>query len=133
MQPYFSSNLGLAIGIAATGSSISGVIYPVILINFIDKVGFGWTTRVIGFVALAALSIPLAFSKMRTKLPGVRRIVDISVFTDGPFCLCILACFLGYTGCYAAFYYIGVSALASNIAFLVLSLRFCDMRLTANV
>ncbi|XXG98989.1 hypothetical protein Hte_005322 [Hypoxylon texense] len=106
MQPYFSSNLGLALGIAATGSSVGGVIYPVIFINLIDKVGFAWTTRAIGFVALATLVVPLTFSKMRTKPPGVRSIIDKSAFTDGPYWLCILACFLGYTGCYAAFYYI---------------------------
>ncbi|KAI0378185.1 MFS general substrate transporter [Hypomontagnella monticulosa] len=106
IQPYFSSNIGLALGIAATGSSIGGVIYPVIFINLIDKVGFGWTTRVIGFVALATLAVPLAFSKMRAKPPRVRSIIDTTAFRDGPFWLCILACFLGYTGCYAAFYYI---------------------------
>lgn len=43
---------------------------------------------------------------MGTKPPGVRKIVDLSAFTDGPYMLCILGCLLGYTGCYTAFYYI---------------------------
>ncbi|KAI1387793.1 MFS general substrate transporter [Hypoxylon trugodes] len=114
MQPYFSKNLGLALGIAATGSSLGGVIYPVIFINLIDKVGFGWTTRVIGFVSLATLIIPLSFSKMRIKPAGVRSIIDKTAFTDGPYLLCILACLLGYIGCYTAFYYIAYFGEARN-------------------
>jgi predicted MFS family arabinose efflux permease len=106
MQPYFSTRLGLAVGIAVTGSSARGIIYHVIFTNLIDHVGFGWTVRVLGFVALATLLIPLAFSKMCTKPPGVRKMVDLSAFTDGPYMLCILGCLLGYTGCYTAFYYI---------------------------
>ncbi|KAI6080918.1 MFS general substrate transporter [Hypoxylon rubiginosum] len=107
LQPYFSKNLGLALGIAATGSSAGGVIYPVIFINLIDRpgVGFGWTVRVMGFVALATLLIPLAFSQMRTKPSTTRSVIDTSAFADGPYMLCVLACFLGYTGCYTAFYY----------------------------
>ncbi|XXH02848.1 hypothetical protein Hte_009236 [Hypoxylon texense] len=114
IQPYFNSNLGLALGIAATGSSAGGVIYPVIFINLIDRVGFGWTVRVMGFVALATLLIPLAFSKMRTKPSAVRSMIDTTAFVDGPFMLCVLACFLGYTGCYTAFYYTSYYAQAND-------------------
>jgi MFS family permease len=106
VQPYFSSHLGLALGIAATGSSVGGLIYPVIFINLIDRVGFPWTVRVMGFVSLATLLVSLSISKMRAKPPGVRKMVDWTAFTDVPYLVCILACFLGYTGCYTAFYYI---------------------------
>ncbi|KAE9364326.1 MFS general substrate transporter [Stipitochalara longipes BDJ] len=106
MQPYFSTRLGLAVGIAATGSAAGGIVYPVIFTNLIDKVGFGWTVRVIGFVALATLTIPLSVSKIRIKAPGVRKLVDWEAFTDGPYMLCIFGCLLGYTGCYTAFYYV---------------------------
>lgn len=105
VQQYFSTRLGLAVGIAATGSSLGGVIYPVIFTNLIDSVGFGWTVRVIGFVALATLLIPLTISRMRVQPPAIRKIVDTSVFTDGPFLLCILGCLLGYTGSYVGFFY----------------------------
>jgi len=110
MQPYFSSNLGLALGVAATGSSVGGVIYPIIFINLIDKVGFGWTVRAIGFVSLGTLLVPLTLSRMRVKPAGVRKLIDPTAFTDGPYWLCIFACLLGYTGCYAAFYYIAFFA-----------------------
>lgn len=94
MQPYFSRHLGLAIGLAATGSSLGGVIYPVIFINLIDRLGFGWTVRVIGFVSLGTLLVPMSISEMRVKPAGVRKLLDPSAFRDGPYLLCIFACFL---------------------------------------
>jgi predicted MFS family arabinose efflux permease len=106
VQQYFSTRLGLAIGIAATGSSVGGVIYPVIFTNLIDRVGFGWAVRVITFVALVTLLIPLMFSRMRVRPPAIRKILDMSVFKDGPFMLSVFGCLLGYTGSYVGFFYI---------------------------
>jgi MFS family permease len=105
VQPYFSKNLGLAVGIVATGSSVGAVVYPVIFTNLIHRVGFGWTVRVIGFVALATLGFPLVLSKMRGRPPVVRKFFTLSIFTDWPFLICILACWLGYAGNYVAFFY----------------------------
>jgi hypothetical protein len=42
----------LAVSIAETGSAAGRIIYPVNFTNLIDKVGFGWIARVIGFVAV---------------------------------------------------------------------------------
>lgn len=106
VQPYFGSRLGLALGLAATGSSLGGILYPIIFINLIDKVGFAWTTRTMGFIALATLMVPIAVSKMRFKPPAVRKMVDWTVFKDGPFLLCVLGCFLGYAGSQVAFFYV---------------------------
>lgn len=106
IQPYFSSRLGLALGLAATGSSLGGILYPIIFINLIDKVGFPWTTRIIGFIALATLMVPIAVSKMRFTPPAVRKMVDWTVFRDLPFLLCVLGCFLGYAGSQVAFFYV---------------------------
>ncbi|KAK2765829.1 hypothetical protein FQN53_006789 [Emmonsiellopsis sp. PD_33] len=105
LQLYFSSHLGLAVAIAAIGSSVGGVLYPVVFINLIDRIGFGWTTRTIGFIILATLAVPIAVSEMRTKPPAARKMLDVSAFTDGQFMLCALGCVLGYAGCQMAWYY----------------------------
>lgn len=107
VQPYFSSTrLGMALGIIGTGSSIGCVVYAVIFINLIDHVGFAWTVRTLGFVALAILSIPVVVMQMRGKPPAARKILDLSALTDRTFMLSILGCFLGYGGCQVSFFYI---------------------------
>ncbi|KAL4734225.1 major facilitator superfamily domain-containing protein [Aspergillus similis] len=106
IQPYFSSRLGLALGLAATGSSLGGILYPIIFINLIDQVGFGWTTRILGFIILGTMMVPIAVSRMRVKPPAVRKMMDWTAFTDGPFLTCILGCFLGYAGSQVAFFYV---------------------------
>jgi len=105
LQPYFNTRLGLALGMAATGSSIGGIIYPIVFINLIDSAGFAWTTRAIGFIALGTLLIPIAFSKMRVKPAKVRQMVDFTAFKDAPFMLCVLGCSIVYAGSQVAFFY----------------------------
>src|ERR1700716_3205252 len=44
MPQYFEKRRALANGIAATGSSIGGVIYPVMFYKLQQEVGFAWAT-----------------------------------------------------------------------------------------
>lgn len=124
-QPYFSTRLPLALGIIGTGSSIGCVIYAVIFINLIDRVGFAWTIRALGFVALGVLSIPVAVLRMHAKPPAARSIFDLSAVTDVPFLLATLGCFLGYGGSQVSFFYIAYYGqangwLAGNLALYLL-------------
>lgn len=55
---YFHKKRGMALGIAATGSSIGGVLFPIALKNALySKLGFGWSVRIIAFVVLGLLII----------------------------------------------------------------------------
>lgn len=125
VQPYFSTRLGMALGIIGTGSSIGCVIYAVVFINLIDRVGFAWTVRTLGFLSLGTLCIPIIVMHMRGKPPAARRLLDISAFTDRTFILSILGCFLGYGGCQVSFFYIAYYGevkgwLAGNLALYLL-------------
>ena len=87
---YFSTKMGMAMGIAASGSALGGVIYPVILYRLINEVGFPWAVRVIGFIALGTLLIPLSVMKLRVKPPKVRAMLDQTAFTDAGYMAFIL-------------------------------------------
>lgn len=63
MGTYFSSKRALAIGIATTGNSVGGMIYPVLVQQLLPKLGFAWTARVLGFLNLGLLSIVLVFMR----------------------------------------------------------------------
>lgn len=65
LSQYFTSKLGLAVGIAVLGSSLGDVIIPILLCRLINQVGFPWAVRVESFVALTTLSIPLWILRLR--------------------------------------------------------------------
>lgn len=103
---YFTTKRAFAIGIAASGSSLGGVIYPIVFHQLQPRVGFGWATRIIGFVALATLLVPVLCIKVRALRAARKTIIDLSGFRELPFCLFSLAAFIGFIGLYIPFFYI---------------------------
>ena len=110
LPTYFTTRLGLAVGLAAAGSSLGGVIYPIVLYRLIDKIGFGWSVRVIGFIALGTLLIPFAFMKMRVTPPKARALIDSSAFTDIKYMLFVIASLIGFMGLYVILFYLSYYA-----------------------
>ncbi|WPH00104.1 hypothetical protein R9X50_00292700 [Acrodontium crateriforme] len=108
LPPYFSTKRSAAIGIAASGSSFGGIIYPIIFHELNDRIGFGWTVRLIGFLALAMLSVSCAVCKPRFKKSpgGVRKIFDVAILTEVHFMVFNLATFFGFVGQYIPFFFI---------------------------
>ena len=47
---------GYATGVATTGGSVGGIIFPLIFQAAVPRFGFGWAVRTIGFVALVFLT-----------------------------------------------------------------------------
>lgn len=54
---WFNKRRGAAFGIIFTGSSIGGIIFPIMVSRLIDEVGFGWAMRICGFLILFLLII----------------------------------------------------------------------------
>ncbi|KAH8759926.1 MFS general substrate transporter [Diaporthe sp. PMI_573] len=116
LQSYFSTKIGLASGIAAAGSSFGGIIYPIVLYQLVDKIGFPWSVRVIGFICLATLIPPMLFLRQRVKPPRVRAIFDTTAFTDGGWLLFTFGCLLGFVGLYVMLFYLSYYGLATGTA-----------------
>ncbi|KAJ0420806.1 major facilitator superfamily domain-containing protein [Aspergillus carlsbadensis] len=103
---YFSLRLGAAIRLATLGSSLGGIIYPIILKYLLEPLSFGWAVRVIGFRALGTLLLLIVVMKQRVKPPKARALIDATVFTDIPFMTLVLAGFLAFMGLFTIFFYI---------------------------
>ena len=104
---YFTSRRAVATGITASGGSIGAVIYPIMFHKLINKVGFGWTTRIIGFVALAGLMVPLLVLKRRLPPPTQSRsLIDLAAFKEPPFLVFSLGLFFSFVGLYFPFFYL---------------------------
>ncbi|RYP78385.1 hypothetical protein DL771_000570 [Monosporascus sp. 5C6A] len=107
MPTYFSSRLGLAMGLASSGSSLGGVIYPIVLSGLLDRIGFPWAVRVIGFIAFGTLAIPMAVMRMRFKAAKARALLDSTALTDWPYVIFVLATMVGFTGLNVGVFYMG--------------------------
>lgn len=76
LPSYFTTRISLAAGIAASGSSLGSVIYPIIFHNLQPRLGFGWTVRVIVLTALLGLLLPILSMRVRKLSSTHRNIID---------------------------------------------------------
>lgn len=86
---------GVATGIAATGGSIGGIIFPLMLEALFPRLGWGWSIRILAFVCLA-LCIA-ANCLIRRRLPPARNASahpDFRIFRDRAFLLTTIGIFL---------------------------------------
>ncbi|CAG8929644.1 unnamed protein product [Penicillium salamii] len=125
LSTYFTTKLPFVVGIAASGSSIGGVVYPIMIHLLQNEVGFAWSVRIAGFVALFGLAISCLVLRVRT-LPATRRkLVDWQAFREAPYALFNVGMFLCFMGLYTPYYYIQSVAneeqiTSSNLAFYLL-------------
>ncbi|OAX84785.1 hypothetical protein ACJ72_00838 [Emergomyces africanus] len=103
---YFKRRRALANGIAATGTGIGGLVYPIMFRQVQLKLGFAWATRVIGFTACATGLISLSLLRVRFKPQEKRALVQLSAFKEPVFSLFCLSQFIGFTGLYNVLVYI---------------------------
>ncbi|KAH9871852.1 hypothetical protein J1614_006110, partial [Plenodomus biglobosus] len=127
LSTYFSTRIGMAIGIAASGSSFGGVIYPIMFHKLLPKVGFAWTTRILGFVVLATMLIPNLVMRVRVLPPKSRSLLDLRAFLIPAYSLQVLGFFCGFMGLYMPFFYAQLYALQrhitnENLAFYLLAI-----------
>ncbi|KAL4941277.1 major facilitator superfamily domain-containing protein [Aspergillus oleicola] len=106
LPTWFRTRLGLAVGIASSGSSLGGIIYPIVLYRLLDPIGFPWAVRTLGFLALATFIIPLSVMRMRVRVPKPRAIIDRSAFADAPFMLFTLSVLILFIGNAILIFYI---------------------------
>ena len=89
-----------------------GIIYPVVFRQLQPRIGFGWATRAIAFIQLAALIVPTIWMKQRIPPTTFRRLLDWKLLKDRSFLLLMIGMLFGYTGIYVSFFYIQIYALA---------------------
>jgi MFS family permease len=87
MSTYFTTKKLVAVGIAAMGSSLAAIIYPVMFYYLRPQIGYPWAVRTIGFVQLATLSVVLATMRVRMVTARGKKLFDWSIFSDAPFML----------------------------------------------
>ncbi|KAI1371581.1 putative monocarboxylate permease [Hypoxylon crocopeplum] len=113
---YFSTRRSTAMGLAATGSSIGGVIYPIALKRLIENIGFAWAIRVMAFIMLGTLLISVAVMKPRLPPRKSGPLIDFASLKDPIFSTWLLAVFLTFIGLYIPFFYVEKYALDIGVS-----------------
>lgn len=117
LSQYFSRRIALATGLASSGSPLAGTVLPIAFNQLVDRLGFGWATRIIAFILLGVAVVPLMFFK--TRLPSSkhrRALIDMSAFTDVPFMIFVTGSFFCFMGLYIPFFYIELFSIDHSLA-----------------
>ena len=81
ISAHFNKNRGLATGITIAGSSLGGVIWPIMVNQLLNKDGvtFGWTMRIISFTMMPLVAIAcLTVRRPATKAVGTKETATLS-------------------------------------------------------
>lgn len=115
---YFTQNRALAVGLANTGASVGGIIYPILTRRLLASVGFSWAIGATALVVLITTGIGGLLVRQRselTKNPAKRTFYDFSCLKDTTYALFVGGVFLTFAGIYIPYFY--VSAWVRDIAF----------------
>ncbi|KAL7804778.1 major facilitator superfamily domain-containing protein [Trichoderma aethiopicum] len=92
---WFRKKRALAMGIAASGSSLGGVVMPIMVNQLVPAIGFGWTMRACAFLMLGLLILTnlTVRSLLRPQPKNFGIAAFFTTFKDPPFLLLALAAF----------------------------------------
>ncbi|KAK0384740.1 hypothetical protein NLU13_7218 [Sarocladium strictum] len=117
LHGWFSTHAGAAFGIVASGSSIGGVIFPIMVTRLIKEVGFGWAMRICGFLLLALLIVAnLTVRSFNPPRPSKVTGADLArPFREPAYLLLTLGFLLFTFGIYVPITYLPVQALSAGM------------------
>lgn len=108
VNQYFFQKRPLAMGIASSGSSLAGVIFPIALNRMLNNstLGFGWSVRVLGFLmlTLSIVSCAVISSNAPKRKSGAPFI--LAAWKHPAYYLQIVGLFLVFWAMFVPFFYI---------------------------
>ncbi|KAI4121747.1 MAG: hypothetical protein LQ338_006192, partial [Usnochroma carphineum] len=114
---FFAHRRGGATGLAATGGSFGGIVFPLALQALFPRIGFAWSVRLLALIFLVLLGI--ANLLIRTRLPpkaGGNVWPDFRIFRDVTFALTTAGIFFIEWGLFVPISYISSYALANGVS-----------------
>lgn len=106
---YFTQNRALAVGLANTGASLGGIVYPILTRRLLASVGFSWAMRATALVVLVTTGAGALLVRQRadlTKNSAKRTLYQFSCLKDSAYALFIAGVFFTFAGIYIPYFYI---------------------------
>ncbi|KAK8851122.1 major facilitator superfamily domain-containing protein [Apiospora arundinis] len=92
LTTWFAKKRGAVMGIMVTGSSVGGVVFPIMIGRMIKSVGYPWTMRTAAFIILALQIVAVVTVRPRAK-PAPKKMAAgryAAPFTELPFVMLLL-------------------------------------------
>ena len=106
---YFFKRRALALGITVSGSSLGGVVWPIVLKNLLYKIGFRWGVRVAAFIMLPLLFCAILSIRLPTQAPNTQKAKpkpDLTIIKHPVLMLLAIGLFFIYLGLFSPFFYV---------------------------
>ena len=106
VSTWFRKKRTMVVALAASGSAVGGVVFPLIAQQLLPKIGFGWTLRTMALLVFICGSVASAVA--RTRLPPKKSgpWMDWSGFKEAKFSLYLVSTFFFGLILQVAFYYV---------------------------
>jgi MFS family permease len=114
---YFDKKRAAAMGIVASGSSIGGVVFPIVLSKLLNgsNIGFGWSIRIVAFIILPFMLFACAI--VRPRVPPRKTTIFIgAAWKDKKYVLLILALFFMMMGMWTPVFYLPTYAVSRGMS-----------------
>ncbi|OHX00305.1 major facilitator superfamily transporter [Colletotrichum incanum] len=112
---YFRRRRMVATGIAATGSSLAGIVYPIMERRLIASIGFPWAVRVFAFIVTGSLLICIAIMRLRPNLKRRGALFRLKHFQDTSYITFCIAFALMIGSVYVPFFYVDAYAIRLGV------------------
>ncbi|KAF3049783.1 hypothetical protein E8E11_008861 [Didymella keratinophila] len=115
---YFTQNRALAVGLANTGASLGGIVYPVLARRLLASIGFSWAIRATALVVLLTTGVAGLLVRQRadlTQSPAKRKLYRFDCLKEPAYALFVAGIFFSFAGIYIPYFYI--SAWVRDTAF----------------
>ncbi|KAJ5532950.1 MFS transporter asaE [Penicillium frequentans] len=134
VSTWFGKRRAFALGVMASGSSLGGVIFPIMVTHLIPEVDFPWAMRICAFLILFMLGI--ANLTLKSRLQHHRKPVNLMVFVhplkDIKFVMTVAGSFCFFWGMFLPFTFVITQAerygMSSNMSqYLIPILNACSI------
>ncbi|EJT98243.1 MFS general substrate transporter [Dacryopinax primogenitus] len=114
---WFKKRRAMAFGIVAAGSSIGGLVFPIVVSRLLPQLGFPWTMRILGLILM--IFIIFANMTLRRRLPPVNvsgGMLNLKALRRAEYMLYTAATFVAFMGLFTALTYLNSDAVSIGIS-----------------
>lgn len=115
VSQWFHKRRATAFGITASGTSLGGIVFPILIRFLLPSLGFKWTVRVLAFIVAFALLLGFLATKTRIPPRPIKKWFNADVIADQGLLFYSAGSFFAFLGMYAILTFLAVSAVVKGI------------------